>query len=833
MEKAELIEAQRALEDESRALGIARYRQQRNKWTDILGDGVDEAALPPGRRLLRLALKPTIEAIAEFLKAAQQGRAGRKHSAHKLLEGSEPEALAYLTLRCSIQSGVKRDRIQKAANSVANAVIGHLEAEALRRANKAGALGLERSLSDGPVVSARKLALAREIYRREGVALDWSPKERILVGTKLIELAADACGLFREVMVSEGSGKRRRTQQRLELTEQADEWLERQHARCELLDPIPMPMVVPPCPWTTPFDGGYLDPPPGNSVVRHNTRPYFDELENVEMPRVYRAINQIQSTAWKINHPILETMRALWESGGTLGNLPSRDDEPLPAKPAAFETDELARKEWMREAAKIHALNARRKGKRLALMQKLWVAEKLVDFPEIYFPHSMDWRGRLYPIPAGGPSPQGDDTGKALLAFANGLPLGTTGARWLAIHIANLFGEDKVSFEDRIRWVEKNEAAILDSAADPLDGQRFWATADKPWQALAACMEWAGYRAEGETFRSHLPVALDGSNSGLQHFTALLRDAKAAPEVNLVDQDRPGDLYATVAARAQQLVDQSSEPGAVPWKGDRITRKIVKRPCMTYVYSATRMSMADQIRETLEELDDEAASRGQQSHLRGADNEAAAFWLSGVLYKLIGNEVPAARRAMDWLRKAMGLLNKADLPIWWTTPVGLPVLQRYPKVKARSVEVTFRGKRMQLLVAGEGGAPSLLEFLEDNKGAWNDGRQASSAIAPNFIHSLDAAHLMLVANACADQGIDSMAVIHDSFGTHAARTDELAAILRETFIELYQVDPLAGFRDEVVEQLRHDPQWARQVPPVPDQGDLDLAAIRRATYMFS
>ncbi|WP_066525813.1 hypothetical protein [Erythrobacter sp. CCH5-A1] len=336
MEASGLLEAQRALEDESRALGIARYRQQRSKWTAILGEGVDEAALPPGRRLLRLALRPTIDAIAEFLKAAQQGRAGRKHSAHKLLEGAEPEALAYLTLRCSIQSGVQRDRIQKAANSVASAVIGHLEAEALRSMNKPGALGLERSLNDGPAPSGRKLALAREIYRREGVALDWSPKERILVGTKLIELAADACGLFREVLVPEGSGKRRRTYQCLELTEQADEWLERQHARCELLDPIPMPMVVPPRPWTTPFDGGYLDPPPGTSIVRHNTRPYLDELENAEMPRVYRAINQIQSTAWKINRPVLETMRTLWESGGTLGNLPSRDDEPLPGKAPGF-----------------------------------------------------------------------------------------------------------------------------------------------------------------------------------------------------------------------------------------------------------------------------------------------------------------------------------------------------------------------------------------------------------------------------------------------------------------------------------------------------------------
>lgn len=180
--------------------------------------------------------------------------------------------------------------------------------------------------------------------------------------------------------------------------------LEQQHARCELLDPIPMPMVVQPCPWTTPFDGGYLDSPPGNAIVRHHTRPYLDELESIEMPRVYSAINAIQSTAWKINRPILETMRAVWAGGGTLGDLPPRDDDPLPARPDRFDEDESVRQEWKQWAAKVHAINARRKGKRYALMQKLLVAEKLADFPAIYFPHSMDWRGRVYPIPAGGPS---------------------------------------------------------------------------------------------------------------------------------------------------------------------------------------------------------------------------------------------------------------------------------------------------------------------------------------------------------------------------------------------------------------------------------------------
>lgn len=828
-----MLEAQQILEEESRALGISRYRKRRSKWDDVLGDGVDEAALPPGRRLLRLALVPTIDTVSRFLETARAGAAGRKHSAIRLLDGVAPEPLAYLTLRCAIQSGVQRQRLQSAAMSVANAVIGHMEAESFAMVNKAGALGLEKALSRGSGPSHRKRRLAREIYCREGVSVEWDRREKMLVGSKLIELAVEATGLFELVPIKEGSGKRTRKYYELHLTEKADDWLERQHARCELLDPIPMPMVVEPRPWTTPTDGGYLAPPPGNSIVRHNASPYREELEGADMPLVYQAVNFIQSTAWKINQPILEAARKVWEGGGSLGGVPARDDEPLPPKPSNFDTDGAARDDWKRRASNVHSRNASQKGKRLALMQKIWVAQRMADHPRIYFPHNLDWRGRVYPIPAGGPSPQGDDIAKALLQFADGKPLGATGGRWLAIHLANLFGIDKVSFDDRVRWVEEHDAVILDSAENPLDGARFWSTAEKPWQALAACFEWAGYREAGGDFVSKLPIALDGSNSGLQHFTALLRDPEAAPHVNLVDREKPGDLYTVVADRVQAIVDASEDIEATAWKNGKVTRKVVKRPCMTYAFSASRTSMADQIERVLSEIDQGRSLLGNEPYLATVDNNVTAFWLAGVVYKEIEAAVPAAKRGMDWLKRTMRTVNKADVPIWWDSPAGLPILQRYPNVKSRSVEVVFKGQRLQLQVAGANGEPTLADWIDGPTTKSQNNREALSGIAPNFIHSLDAAHLMKVANACDERGIDALAVIHDSFGTHAAKTDELAQLLRETFVDLYESDPLIAFRAAVLDQLKDEPKLAKQIPALPDQGDLKLGEIMQARYMFS
>lgn len=41
------------------------------------------------------------------------------------------------------------------------------------------------------------------------------------------------------------------------------------------------------------------------------------------------------------------------------------------------------------------------------------------------------------------------------------------------------------------------------------------------------------------TFRSRLPVQMDGSCNGLQHYAALSRDAPGAHAVNLLPVDRP------------------------------------------------------------------------------------------------------------------------------------------------------------------------------------------------------------------------------------------------------------------------------------------------------
>jgi len=433
------------------------------------------------------------------------------------------------------------------------------------------------------------------------------------------------------------------------------------------------------------------------------------------------------------------------------------------------------------------------------------VARRFAEEGAIYFPHSLDFRGRIYPIP-GRLSPQGDDATKALLHFAEGVQLGETGAFWLAVHLANCFGVDKVTFDDRVQWVMDNEAMILDSALDPLDGHRRWESADSPFCALAACIEWAGYKANGDEYVSRLPIALDGSCNGLQNFSAMLRDPVGGSATNLTPQAKPADIYTEVMKLAQKYIRTAAEQGdeqAIKWDG-QLSRSIVKQPVMTLPYGVTKQGMRGQVQVAMKKA-------GM------ADDWAAAGYLAGVLWDCIGEVVIAARQAMDWLRDAAKVASASDHPISWNTCAGFPVLQEYKEPTGRIIDMHIGGRRVQLTLSSD----------SDKL----DRRRQALGISPNFIHSQDASHLMLTVNVARHNGIAGFAMIHDSYGTHAGRCDTLAASLRQAFVNQYSGDVLGDFKRELEAQL--PPEVAAELPPLPPMGTLDLQLVLSSEYFFA
>ena len=80
---------------------------------------------------------------------------------------------------------------------------------------------------------------------------------------------------------------------RLRGTEQTLTWLKEHHERNALLSPIYLPMIIPPLPWTSPFNGGYLSIK--LKLIKSRDRNYLEELRWYDMPKVYEAINLLQS----------------------------------------------------------------------------------------------------------------------------------------------------------------------------------------------------------------------------------------------------------------------------------------------------------------------------------------------------------------------------------------------------------------------------------------------------------------------------------------------------------------------------------------------------------
>ena len=508
-----------------------------------------------------------------------------------------------------------------------------------------------------------------------------------------------------------------------------------------------------------------------------------------------------------------------WTEGQLIGDIPDRKELPVPPSPVPknlkksefSESQKELFKAWKGKATLVYHENIRRKSRILQFMRTLQIAERFKKYEQIYFPYQADFRGRKYTIPAF-LTPQGTEPAKALLTFAKGLPIeDQEQADWLAIHGANCAGVDKVSFEERIQWVVENEEHILQSAEQGLD-YTWWTKFDDAWLFFAFCLEWAGYKRKGFGYISHLPIALDGSNNGLQHYSAMLRCPVGGKATNLTNEEHPQDTYQQVADVVKRELERLSEDCKIArfWNNSGIiTRKMTKRPVMVVPYGGTRFSCLNYVEEYVDDQIRAGISLNFPEHKK---HEYINF-LTNLVWAAISEVVISARECMNWIRDVAKRLSKAGKPLMWATPTGLYVYQHYKAFKWRQIDTTIDGKLLR---------PVLLE--ED--GLKIDPQRSINGSAPNFVHSLDASCLTLTLHKCIKENIDAFAMIHDSYGTHANKTPQLAKLLREAFVEIYtDNDVLTQFRSSALEVLD-------EVPEPPKRGTLDLNQILKSKYFF-
>ncbi|GAB4840181.1 DNA-directed RNA polymerase 1B, mitochondrial [Ancistrocladus abbreviatus] len=572
-----------------------------------------------------------------------------------------------------------------------------------------------------------------------------------------------------------------------------------------------MPMLVPPLRWTGYARGAYLFLP--SYVMRtHGAKQQREVVKRApvkQLEPVFEALDTLGRTKWRVNKKVLGIVDRIWASGGCLADLVDREDVALPEEPDT--DDETEKRKWKWKVKAIKKENSERHSQRCDTELKLAVARKMMNEEGFYYPHNLDFRGRAYPM-----HPHlnhlGSDLCRGFLEFAEGRPLGKSGLRWLKIHMANLYagGVDKLSYDGRIAFTENHLDDVFDSADRPLEGRRWWLGAEDPFQCLAACVNLTQALRSScpEAYVSHMPVHQDGSCNGLQHYAALGRDKLGATAVNLVAGDKPADVYSEIAARVLEIMhidaqkDPATDPNALRARLliNQVDRKLVKQTVMTSVYGVTYIGARDQIKRRLKErcaIED--------------DNElfAAACYAAKTTLTALGEMFEAARSIMSWLGECAKIIASQNQPVQWTTPLGLPVVQPYRKLGRHLIKTSLQVLTLQ---------------RETDKVM---GKRQRTAFPPNFVHSLDGSHMMMTAIACKKAGL-YFAGVHDSYWTHACDVDKMNRILREKFVELYELPILENLLMSFEKSFPN-----LKFPPLPERGDFDLQEVVKSPYFFN
>jgi hypothetical protein len=436
----------------------------------------------------------------------------------------------------------------------------------------------------------------------------------------------------------------------------------------------------------------------------------------------------------------------------------------------------------------------------------------------VYLDYACDRRGRAYAEHH--LNYAREDHVRALFEFERGEPLGADGMFWLEVHTANCDGKtDKEPWDDRRRWVKQHEHMIERIAADPQGSFDDWRGADKPFAFVAACMEWSRARKDPQGFITHLPIGFDGTCNGIQHLALLSRDEEAGRLVNLMDCDRPQDIYRVVTQHIMQLLEEEdprlrsdnkkvNDAWCYGWWRERLAplsdknkRKLFKNPTMTFPYSATSEGRGDAIVEVYRSL----------FKLNEPRPEATRF-LAKAVKVACEDKLKGPADIMRYIRELARYRLQQGKFLEWRSTTGFPFVNMYHEPNVVTVDLGFGGVRAQYRVA-DGTLPKTM----DNK--------ILNAASPNFIHSLDATHLMLTVLRANEEGIRDILTVHDSLACLAPHAQRFGKIIRTQLAMLYIAgDPLKALRDANVD----DPNLF----PLPDRGSLDPFGVQFAEYAF-
>lgn len=215
--------------------------------------------------------------------------------------------------------------------------------------------------------------------------------------------------------------------------------------------------------------------------------------------------------------------------------------------------------------------------------------------------------------------------------------------QYLMIAVANAFGLDKITWDERLKWFEDNQLHL----------DALLKKAESPAMFFAATQAWRAAKAGHPT---GFPISLDATSSGMQILSVLVGDRKAARITNVISNEEGKRMNAY-----QYLFDVMQTKIA---DGKKVKYSDIKQAIMTAFYG----------------------SKAVPKEIFGVGRELDMF------FETLETETPHI-----WA------LNKAFLKMWnpkaleysWTMPDNFHVHTKVMTTVGR--EVGFRGKTYEIL----------------------------------------------------------------------------------------------------------------------------------------
>jgi DNA-directed RNA polymerase len=814
-------------EREAEMVENGKFRHLRSEKRAVEGEQVSQA----GRRVLTEAMPNLVEALQkEFV--ATSATVGRPAAHFHALDLIEFDVLAHvilshMTRKASLAS---MDEPERASMSDLFTALGddvrQLTAEGAWK--RASSKEYRAAIAKMPKSKAKRKEAALEVQQRFPVYGE-EADVNVAVAGGLVAIAMEVTNMFSTF--DHKAEDAEWPEKCICFTAEAEEIIANTTEDLQYDHPEFQAMLVPPAPWTSFDTGAYLDA----RVARKN--PLVNGANKVQREAInaaiqadapfIQAVNSIQAVPYAINTWIVKLVEHFNRKKIAIG----KDGDTLPgaARPIDWKAEDK------KKLAEDLQFNKSINGKRHAIKRDIEEALRLSNEAAFYEPAYLDFRSRVYP--RCNFNHQGSDVRKAMFLLKNGEVLTEEGIEELKWHVGTTGpgGVDKSPDADRIQWVNDNMALIRSIVADPKATVDDWTLADSPFCFLAAAKSLVDVLNDPTTLCG-IPVARDGSCSGLQHFSAILRDPEGAKHVNLIPSERPQDVYRAVAGKTAAVVAKDAGDSIADlWMTFGINRTLCKRNTMTYGYGSEAGGMSKQLWEDF--LKKEGAKRhfGDDGKFR----REAGTYLAKINFESIKQTVPGAEACKTFFRAISKELSAANLPSSWFNPTGFPVISTYyePTFKVVNSFAWEGSERVRY-------QPKLLTGYT-KKIAKNDQKLG---ISPNFIHSCDAAHVHSVANKAVSEGITDFMFIHDSFATTPNRMVRFKHIIRETFVEMYENnDPLQSLLDNAKGLLKVraesvDAEDAKDVMKlvanlekleVPQRGSLDLKVVLDSKYAFA